>query len=281
MIRFSCHSENFGIKSAQETFSFIRALGYECVDVAARSLAPQSRILEEPIRTAQQLRACAQENELVLSELFLSAVEVDGKPVDPALSGTIGNDVFFRNFDTICKFAKEAGFLSIMGAGGNPQENQCFDESLESTGLVLQKQSVIAAQYGIAMHIEPTRTSLIREPENAEKLIELAPGLKYTLDFLHYHVNGVGLDRSIRLLPHAGHMHIRPARFKVGKCRFEDNGVDYDAIVREMKTLAWSGDVCTEFWTDEKLLAQEIYAVEQNILMRYHFDWLMRKYNMK
>lgn len=44
MIRYSCHSENFGILSAEHTFSLIHDLQFDCIDIASRSLIPQNQI---------------------------------------------------------------------------------------------------------------------------------------------------------------------------------------------------------------------------------------------
>ena len=281
MIRFSCHSENFGLKPADETFAFICQLGYSCVDVAARSLAPQEKIVQNPNAAAQTIKGCAQENGLFLSELFLGAVELDGAAMNPAAEKTVrSSDRVCRQFESICRFARQAGFSSIMGAAGNPQPEQSFEQSFENTVTMLTRQCEIAAQFGIAMHVEPTRTSLIREPENALRLAQQTPGLGYTLDFLHYHINGVGLDRSLTLLPLAGHLHIRQARFGTGKCRYEQGGIDYDAIVCQMRAIGWSGDVCSEFWCDSKMLEQGIFAVEQNLVMRYQIELLLRRYGL-
>ena len=44
MIRYSCHSENFGILSAEHTFSLIHDLQFDCIDIASRSLIPQMKM---------------------------------------------------------------------------------------------------------------------------------------------------------------------------------------------------------------------------------------------
>lgn len=79
MIRYSCHSENFGILSAEHTFSLIHDLQFDCIDIASRSLIPQNQIQADPAATSAYLKDLSQRYELPLSELFLSEVEVNGE----------------------------------------------------------------------------------------------------------------------------------------------------------------------------------------------------------
>ena len=81
MIRYSCHSENFGILSAEHTFSLIHDLQFDCIDIASRSLIPQNQIQADPAATSAYLKDLSQRYELPLSELFLSEVEVNGEKI--------------------------------------------------------------------------------------------------------------------------------------------------------------------------------------------------------
>ena len=89
MIRYSCHSENFGILSAEHTFSLIHDLQFDCIDIASRSLIPQNQIQADPAATSAYLKDLSQRYELPLSELFLSEVEVNGEKIRPACASSI------------------------------------------------------------------------------------------------------------------------------------------------------------------------------------------------
>ena len=131
------------------------------------------------------------------------------------------------------------------------------------------------------MHVEPTRVSLLQRPDDALRMVtQAAPALRYTMDFLHFIVNGHPLENALRLLPYAGHLHIRQARFGVGKCRFEEGSIDYDAVVRELVRLGWTKDICSEFWCSRAMLEEGIDPFEENLTMRCHFKALMRKHGL-
>lgn len=268
MIRYSCHSENFGRLSAPETFKLIRSLEFDCIDVASRSLVPQAEILENPKQCARRLKDLSRQFELPLSELFLSAVELEGQTVSPvcARSRTSG---FENAFETICTFADMAGFSSIMGYAGAVDPELGFSSSFDQAARTLKRQADIASRHGLAFHVEPSRTSLLNTVQAALDMVQAAPGLGYTLDFLHYQINGIPQKESIKLLPHAGHLHARQAKKGMGKCDFTEGEIDYAQIVQELKRQNWSGDIAMEFWSSKELAARGVQAVEQNIVMRY------------
>lgn len=278
MIEYSCHSENFGILSADETFHFISKLGFSHIDVAARSLIPQEKMIACPHETAQSLIHLCQTHHLKLSELFLSAIEVDGIPCSPSSVEAVDHPTLFHNFEVICQFAKEAGFQSIMGAAGCEQAELGFMKSFEQAASVLLRQVNIAKRYGLAFHVEPSRLSLLNTPQRALEMAAAVPGLAYTLDFLHYHIQGIPQEETMKLLPYAGHLHARQAQRELGKCDFYSGEIDYNAIVKYLVGTNWRGIIAMEFWCSEGLLAQSINSVEQNILMRSCLKRLVSKW---
>jgi sugar phosphate isomerase/epimerase len=278
VISLGCHSENFGCHNPEETFSFISRLGFSNIDVAARSLIPQSKITagwEEP---AGYFKKLGDTRQLTLDELFLGALELDGVKLDPA----VGNKAFdpggYRCFSVICKFAKAAGFFSIMGAAGTENPGLGYDVSFDNAAAVHKKMVEIAADHDLAYHVEPSRTSLLNTPPKALRMIEAVPGLRYTLDFLHYHVNSIPLKDSLGLLQYAGHMHARQAAVGKGKCDYIQGEIDYDVIVQELRRLDWQGSIAMEFWNNAEQDAEGINPVEQNIRMKYELKCLIGKY---
>ena len=275
MIRSSCHSENFSSQSPEEAFSFISALQFDCIDVASRSLSPQRMIAADPLKEACRFRDLSCRYHLPLSELFLSQVEVGGQPVS-ALSPMAHTKEFDSAFDIICLFAEKAGFASIMGGTGAPDPELGYERSFESMARTLKSQVSIAASHGLSFHVEPYRLSLLHTVRACLNMIQAVPGLRYTLDFLHFQIQGIPQAESMKLIPWAGHIHARQAKTGVGKCDFSEGEIDYESIVRELKRSNWSGDIAMEFWCSGELSQAGIQAVEQNILMRYHLKRLFR-----
>ncbi|MDR3193592.1 MAG: sugar phosphate isomerase/epimerase [Treponema sp.] len=281
MIWFSCHSENFGFFGREDTFAFISRLGFRYIDVAARSFMPQSEIVAAPEPGARIIRDLGETYALKPDELFLGPLEIDGANIDPSAGDAAHDPEAYRRFEVICRYARMAGFSSVMGAAGTENAALGYEHSFENASAVLTKLVMIAADNGVAYHVEPSRNSLLNTPEKALRMIGAAPGLKYTLDFLHYQINAVPLRDSMRLIPHAGHMHARQAAAGIGKCDYERGEIDYDPIVQRLCAMEWSGGIAMEFWNGPEQDAQGICPVEQNIRMKYELKCLIRKYGAK
>ena len=275
MIKISCHTENFGKGTPDEVLSFISKLGYEAIDVAARSLIPQQRILDNPEGEAAWLSELAGKYNLRLSELFLSSVEVGGESVSPS-NPIAQQEAHLESFRKICRFAKAAGFESIMGSAGDAGED--FAKSFDNAAAAFNLMCEIAEEYGVVLTVEPSRLSLLNTPAAALEMVARAPKLRYTLDLLHYHVNGFAQEESMKLLPWTTHMHARQAAVGWGKCPYEFGEIDYDLLVKRLRGMRWNGTIAIEYWCGPIEFADGISAVEQNILMRYELQGLIKKY---
>jgi sugar phosphate isomerase/epimerase len=279
LINLGCHSDNFGIFSPADTFSFISRLGFRYIDVSAMHLVPQESIIHDVDKQATLLRELGEMHKLTLDELFLDAVEINGVRIDPAAGGDMNNGEVYRRFESICGFAQAAGFRSIMGAPGVDIPGLSYEQSFENAAAVHAEMIRIAEDHGIAYHVEPSRNSLLNTPEKALRMISTIPRLRYTLDFLHFQINSIPQQESMSLIPYAGHMHARQAAAGIGKCPFEQGEIDYESIIQRLHELDWSGTIAMEFWNGPDQDAEGINPVEQNIRMKYELKCLIKKYS--
>jgi sugar phosphate isomerase/epimerase len=233
---------------------------------------------DAPEAAAAELRALCETYAIHPDELFLGAVEISGKAINPSEGDATCNPEAYRLFDRICKCAKLAGFFSIMGAPGSENTGLGYERSFANAAAVQKRLLKIAADNGVGYHVEPSRNSLLNTPQKALSMIDAAPGLKYTLDFLHYQFSAVPLKESMALIPYAGHMHARQAIAGKGKCDYALGEIDYDLIVQQLFLNGWSGGIAMEFWNGPEQEAEGIHPVEQNIRMKYELKCLIRKY---
>lgn len=122
------------------------------------------------------------------------------KKIRPACASSI-SESFCHAFRSICQFAQNAGFLSIMGSAGPYDPALSYHDNFSKTSWTLNQQVKIASEYGLGFHVEPSRHSLLNTIPNALYMLELVPGLRYTLDFLHYQFSHTPLEESMKLLP--------------------------------------------------------------------------------
>jgi sugar phosphate isomerase/epimerase len=280
MVGLSCHSRNYGAGTPDEIFAFIQKLGYDYVDVDSVGTIKQSDVLNNPQKAAQQTRALSEKYGLKLAEYFLGAIAVDGTSVDTSELDISRKNRMYANFARICSFAQLAGFRSIMGSAGTLNKQIGFDRSFEAAAGTLRQMVIIAEAHGISFHVEPSQASLLNVPSKAFEMAQAVEGLKYTLDFLHFQVNGYSLDETIELLKHTGHMHARQAAVGWAKCPFEHGEIDFDRVLKRLRGLRWDGIIAMEFWNGPAEAAAGMNAVEQTILMRYHLKGLIKKYEL-
>jgi sugar phosphate isomerase/epimerase len=278
MIAFSCHSRNYGPGTPDEIFQFIKKLGFQYIDVDSVGTIRQADVLAEPEETGRFTKELAEKHGLMLAEYFLGTVKVDGESIEPSEPDTGKRDSMYANFAKICAFARLAGFRSIMGSAGAVSREAGYERSFAYAAETLGKMVKIAAEHGVAFHVEPSRNSLLNVPAKAVEMAKAAPGLKYTLDFLHYQVNGHSQEEAMKLLEYTGHMHARQAAVGWAKCPIEFGEIDFDAIVKRLRGLRWNGVIAMEYWNGPEEEAAGISPVEQTIVMRYHLKGLVKKY---
>jgi len=287
MIKYGCHSENFGSQAPEKIFEFIHMLGFDNIDVSARTLITQEQIIQNPEQSARFIRELGKKYKLTLDELFLSSLSIDGENYTAVMETSISNDKFEQHFHKICRFAFEAGFRSIMGAVGGIEadshssdniKEELNDKAFANAVMVLNKQVHIANEYGLVFSVEPNRHSILSEPEKALLMAKSVPNLNYTLDILHFHTNGYSLEDTMKLLPYTKHFHIRQAKKGIGKCNVSEGEINYDEVVKLLIKEQWSGSMAMEFWCGENEYKAGINAVEQNIVMRYIIKELFKKY---
>jgi len=278
MITLGCHSDNFGLLSGEETFSFISRLGFSFIDVSTRSFTSQEKIILDYKKEAANIKMLSEKYLLYPEELFLGEVEISGdKPhFLPEEEGK--KNELLKNFNKICLFAKMAGFKSIMASPCNEVKELGFSSSFDKAVQRHEALIKIADENGISYHVEPTRTSLINTPEKALEMAKILPKLRYTLDFLHFQINGILQKDVMVLIPHTGHMHARQAKKGTGKCSYDEGELDFNAIMAELHKNNWQGNICMEFWNGPAENDAGINPVDQNILMRFELKKLIKKY---
>ena len=90
-------------------------------------------------------------------------------------------------------------------------------------------------------------SSVADTPELALNLLERAPGVKLALDYTHFVLQYISLERIHPLLPHAGHFHIRSARPGKLQTRWIEGTIDYFDIINRLKALKYEHCLSIEF----------------------------------
>jgi sugar phosphate isomerase/epimerase len=249
MIRLGCCAFSFGWLSLHKSLELSKSLGFTCVDVGASGLSShvnQQVAAAEPTRTGRMLREAAGRYELELSELFVCSVVVNGRGVDTNSPDEKLRGQALEQFRRICACAAEAGFRSVMGVPGRPQEGLGEQGSWDVAADMLAKMVAIARDAGVGFNVEPHVGSVVETPQGALRMAREVPGLRYTLDYAHFTCLGIPQEEVAPLHEFAGHMHGKQARPGFLKCRMEEGEIDFEAIFRDLIRRDWDGVVTME-----------------------------------
>jgi hypothetical protein len=127
MIELGCCAFIFGWRSIEDGLRLVADLGFRRADVSAADIGEKAQVDQQeaaanPSRLGRQARELTARYELVLDELFVCPVFVDGQRVEVNDPDEAKRKTLLSNFDGLCAYAAEAGFQSIMGVPGVPQE---------------------------------------------------------------------------------------------------------------------------------------------------------------
>lgn len=277
MIRVGCCSFIFAKLDLAESLRLCRTLGFSCVDVSAADVGPNAHVDQQaaaadPQRCADRVRDLAAANGLQLEELFLCPIFVDGKRVEVSHPDAAVRARLLEQFRGICAFARAAGFRSVMGVPGTPQQGISVEHSWANATDTLRPMVRIAADAGVRLNVEPHTGSLIERPDAAMRMAAEVPGLTFTLDYSHFVSRDIPQDQVYPLHAHAAHMHARQAKSGSGGCAVEDGTIDFAAIIRHLKTASWDGVIAMELFGGVGPKDWKQHAVIQNVALAHQLS---------
>ena len=255
MMRIAGATFSFGDLTLEESVEVVKDIGFDLVDVGAgwdnyHQVMPQEAV-DDPDGQAERLRRVMDQNGIGICELFIMHF---GKPInhpDPEVRRwTLGM------FEGITAFAEKAGFESVMMIPGPVHDelgqtpHQAFDTAVE----VLRAMVATAEDRGLLCNIEPCFGSIAQQPAEAIRLVEAVPGLGLTLDYAHQVQLGLSQEEIEVLHPYARHLHAKQSAPGAFQARPDEGVIDFDRIIRKLRSDAYEGVVCVEFVTDQDLL---------------------------
>jgi sugar phosphate isomerase/epimerase len=124
------------------------------------------------------------------------------------------------------------------------------------------------AAQGVEVRIEPHAGSIAPVPELTSRLCGDVPGLRLTLDVSHSELQSVTLDRTLTLVPLAGHLHVRAAKPGAIQVGWKDNETDFAVLVAALRSQGYPGAYCVEYVPMPKWRCDEVDIVTEALAMR-------------
>ncbi len=150
-------------------------------------------------------------------------------------------------FHDLADIAVAVGAEGMTLLPGIQHEGQSWTESVQLSADELSWRLDEAQRRGLALSVEPHRGAHVDSPEKVAQLLDLVPGLQLTLDYGHFHVQGIPDQDVDPLLDHTRHFHCRGGAIGVIQTSFEENTIDFGRILEAMNDRGYAGWIEIEY----------------------------------
>ena len=250
-MRLTVSNHSFEYLNLEGTLTLARAMGFTGVDIAG--FHNRGRCSLEPDEVGAEPEKYADQVNRLLELYGLDAVDFFpqfGAALDercfnsPDPTVRLKNMASLKGIVTFCKLTNIPGFT--ISPGIHPPDRS-MEENLSTSGGALSMLTNIAGEQGITVRFEPHVSSVADTPERALALLERAPDARLTLDYSHFTLQYISMDRIHQLLPYTNHFHIRPARDGKLQTRLDENTIDFVDIIHRLKALDYQGSLSIEY----------------------------------
>jgi sugar phosphate isomerase/epimerase len=150
-------------------------------------------------------------------------------------------------FEGLCRFARSAGFRSVLLIPGPIHDDLGLEHSLDLAAEALIELVKIAGAHDVWLNLEADCEGCARTPEAAVRLCHQVPGLGLTLDYSHFVVQNIDAKRIEGLHPYARHLHVRQAAPGHIVTDVDAGCIDYARIVQDLETSGYRGLYAIEY----------------------------------
>lgn len=250
-MRLSASSYSFEAIPLEGTLAVVRAMGFKAVDIAGfhqrgRASYEPDEVGARPAHFADHLRALLDKYELEALDFFPQfGASPDQRSFNDPDPGVAQQNL--ASFKGIVQFCRQVGMHTVTVLPGVDHPDHAQEENLARSAAALAQCAAIAGDAGIQLCFEPHMGSVCPTPELALQLVERVPGAKVTLDYSHFLLQYIPVERIEKLIPHTGHFHVRQARPGKLQTRFVEGTLDFVAIAGKLRATGYDGAMSIEY----------------------------------
>jgi sugar phosphate isomerase/epimerase len=269
-VKFACGDHSFPLLEHAHVCDLIRMLGFDAIDIGV--MGNRSHIRPEVIREdvagwAGRLRERVDARGLEIADVFLIPWS-DYQVMAPNHPDSAERRRSAQLFDDILDFSVALGVSGMTILPGMEFDGESHERSLERAAQELSPRVQRARESGIRLSVEPHTDSLVENPHEARRLVEMTPGLEVTLDHTHFIRLGYSLEDVAPLVPHTRHYHARCARPGRLQTRMGENTIDFEAVVDALRDADYDGYLAVEYVWTEWEHCNECDNVSETVLLR-------------
>lgn len=276
MIRLACSDYTFPLLSHEHAIQLVAMMEFEGIDIGL--MGGRSHVRPEDVRSdipkwsgilSDRVRSAG----LKVADLFVIPWTDFERMAPNHPDARQRNDAaaLFRDMLELAVGINADGITILPGIDW-PGESH--EDCLQRASQELAWRAEEAAKVGLRFSVEAHTGSVAGSPAQAARLIEMTPGLKLTLDYSHFVVQGMDEAEIDPLIRHAGHFHARGVRQGQLQAPVKDNSLDYNRVVDLLRQEGYDGWIAVEYVWTEWQRCNECDNVSESLLLR---DWLKSK----
>jgi sugar phosphate isomerase/epimerase len=250
-MQLTVSSYTFGALPIDGALAVCHSLGFTGVDIAGfrnglRASYDPDAVGANPDKNAEELKRLLDQYELKAINFFAQF----GTSFEDRSTNHPDRTVHEKNAASvrgIARFCKLVGIPGITVLPGVDHPGCTQEENLDIAGEALGLWTQIAGDEGISLCFEPHVGSVSCTPELALSLIERSPQTKIALDYSHFVLQYIPVERIHPIIPYAGHFHIRPARSGRLQTRWVDGSIDFVDIIQRLKNAGYADYLSIEY----------------------------------
>jgi sugar phosphate isomerase/epimerase len=232
-------------------------------------------LLADPVGYSAAIRERVAAAGLVVADLFLTPDAYDLAVLDPANPDSSDQRESRRIFDATVQFAVELGAPGVTLLPGVRHPGQSNRDAIAAAARTLAPRVDVATAAGLRLSFEPHIGSIADNPERALDLVERTPGLQITLDPSHLVFAGATVDELVALLPHTGHVQLRPGGVGRMQTRVPENEIDFTRLLDGLLRAGYRGWVAAEYVWMAKWGCDAVDNTAETIRLKRQLDaWL-------
>jgi len=254
------------------TLAICHSMGFKGVVVAAFADRGKDglnpfEIAANPQKWADHLNALLDKYELECVDFFpqLSTSFRDRAVNNPDPAIRRKNIEDFRGLARFCKLTHTPGVTVLPGAFFL---SATLEENLDLSAESLRQYIQIAGEEGVDVYFEPHMGSLCDEPELALALLERVPGITFALDYSHFVVHYVAIERIHPLIPYAGTVHVRQAKGGKIQTRFNEGIIDFVDMIKRLEAAGYQDCVTIEYVCADWFGANEADTLNETMVAK-------------
>ncbi len=274
-LRLSCADYTWPGLSHETALAVIADIGFAGVDLGFFGDVTHTKIsqlLADAAGYARQVRNRVTHAGLVVADLFLTPDAFDLAVMDPANPDPADQAAAQRIFDATVGLARDLGAPGITLLPGVRHPGQTNAAAIGEAARNLRPRVEQAAAAGLRLSFEPHIGSIADNPERALELVHATPGLTITLDPSHLVFAGATLDELVPLLPHTGHLQLRPGGVGKMQTRVPDNEIDFDQLLSDLAACDYAGWVAAEYVWMAKWGCDAVDNTAETIRLKQQLD---------